>query len=111
LLDSLAESIAQKSSHLDRSADLTLSFLDRLGHGLAAVVNEGLLQKADFLVIGLQTRLDDLLDHILRLALLTVFIGQHVLFALDRRRIEPGRIKRQRVGGRDMHRELLAEYG
>src|SRR5580698_2009775 len=39
LLDSLAESIAQKSSHLDRPADLTLSFLDRLGHGLAAVVD------------------------------------------------------------------------
>ena len=42
-IDSLAQSIAHKSGDLHRRADLTLSFLDRLGDGLAAVVDEGLL--------------------------------------------------------------------
>src|ERR1700755_1912643 len=60
LLDSLAQSIAHKSRDLDRRADLTLSFLDRLRDRLGVIVDEGLLQQADFLVVGLQTALDDL---------------------------------------------------
>src|SRR6185437_577365 len=73
LFDSLAESIAHKSGDLHRRADLALSFLDRLGDRFALfVVDKGLLQQADFLVIGLQAGLDDLLDHVLRLALLAL---------------------------------------
>src|SRR3984957_12327921 len=90
LVDSLAESIAHKSGNLDRRADLTLSFFQRLADRLGVVVDESLLQQADFLVVGPQTGLDDLLDPILRLALLAVFVAQHVLFALDDGGIEPG---------------------
>src|ERR1700733_4179693 len=69
LFDSLAQSIAHKSGDLDRRANLTLSFFDHLGDRFAAVVgmNRGLLQQADFLVVGLQTGLDDLLDDVFRL--------------------------------------------
>src|ERR1700751_1817519 len=69
LLDSLAESIEHKARDLQRSADLALGFLERLGDRLAAVVDEGLLEQADFLVEGLQAGLDDLLDDVLGLAL------------------------------------------
>src|ERR1700722_19698398 len=96
LVDSLAESIAHKSGNLDRRADLTLSFFQRLADRLGVVVDESLLQQADFLVVGPQTGLDDLLDHILRLTLLAVFVGQHVLFALDDGGIQSGRIQRLR---------------
>src|ERR1700755_1261222 len=82
-LDSLAQSIAHKSGDLHRRADLALGFLERLCNRFAAIVDEGLLQKTDFLVISLQARIDDLLDHVFRLALLAVLVGQHVLLALD----------------------------
>src|SRR5215216_621465 len=83
LLDSLAESIAHKAGDLHGPADLALSFLHRLRDRLAAVVDERLLEEADFLVEGLETGLDDLLDHVLGLALLTILVGKHILFALD----------------------------
>src|SRR5215470_11158776 len=83
LLDSLTESIAHKAGDLHGSPDLALSFLHRLRHRLAGVVDEGLLEQADFLVVGLQAGLDDLLDHVLGLALLAIFVGEHVLLALD----------------------------
>src|SRR3981189_765308 len=58
LFDSLAESIAHKSGNLHRRADPALGFLHRLGDRLALfVMDEGLLQQADFLVIGLQAGL------------------------------------------------------
>src|ERR1700709_2491043 len=80
-VDSLAQSIAHKSGDLHSRADLALSFLDGLGHRLALLVVDGpLVQQADFLVIGLQTGLDDLRDHVLRLALLAILVGQDVLF-------------------------------
>src|ERR1700744_6161317 len=73
LFDSFAESIAHKSGDLHRATDLALSFLHRLGSRFALfVMDKRLPQQADFLVIGLQARLDDLLDHVLRLALLAV---------------------------------------
>ena len=110
-VDSLAESIAHKSGDLHRCADLSLSFLDGLGDRFGAVVDEGLFEQADFLVVGLQPGLDNLLDDVLRLALLAVFVGQHVLFPLHDGGIEPGRIECLRIGGGDMHRELFAETG
>src|SRR5258708_15265111 len=74
LFDSLAESIAHKSGNFHRRTDLAFGFLHRLRHRLALfVMDERLLQQADFLVIGLEAGLDDLLDHALRLALLAVF--------------------------------------
>src|SRR5260370_41635731 len=57
LVDSLAQSIAHKSGNLHRRADLALSFLQGLGDRLGIIVDEGLLEQADFLVIGLQTGL------------------------------------------------------
>src|ERR1700741_999554 len=69
-LDSLAQSIAHKSGDLHRRANPALRFLKRLRNRLAVIVDKGLLQKTDFLVISLQARIDDLLDHVFRLALL-----------------------------------------
>src|SRR3954447_14700190 len=67
-VDSLAQSIAHKPGDLHSGADLALSFLDGLGNRLALfVVDERLVHQADFLVIGLQPGLDDLLDHVFRL--------------------------------------------
>src|SRR5579859_6832173 len=108
--DSLAESIAHKAGHLHRRTDLALSFLERLGDRLAAVMDECLLEQADFLVEGLQARLDDLLDYVLGLALLAILVGQHVPLALDELGVEARRIDRLRVGGGDMHRKLPAEH-
>src|SRR5215831_2187154 len=82
LLDRLIESIAHKARDLHRAAHLALSFLHSLRHRLAGIVDEGLLEQADFLVVGLQAGLDDLLDHVLRLALLAIFVGKYVLFTL-----------------------------
>src|SRR6516164_9640824 len=71
-LDSLAESIAHKARDLHGRSDFALSFLERLGDRLAGVMDKGLLQEADLLVVGLQAGLDDLLDDILGLALLAI---------------------------------------
>ena len=76
----------------------------RLRHALLVVEDEALIEQADFLVEGLQPELDDLLDDVGRFALRLEFVGQHVLLALDGRRIEPGRIDRLRIGGGDVHR-------
>src|SRR6218665_3741149 len=70
LLDSLAQSIAHKTGNLDRRTGLALSFLDGLGDALLVVEDEGLFQQGDFLEEGLDARIDDLLDHRVRLALL-----------------------------------------
>src|SRR4029450_10719580 len=76
LFDSLAESIAHKSGNLHRRANFAFGFLHGLRDRLALfVVDERLLQQADFLVIGLETGLDDLLDHVFRLALLAILVG------------------------------------
>src|SRR5215470_5119536 len=83
LLDSLTESIAHKSGDLYWRADLALSFLDRLGDRFSAIVDESLLEEANLLVVGLQAGIDDLLDDVLGLALLAIFVGQHVLLAPD----------------------------
>src|SRR6476660_9943442 len=73
LFDSLAERIAHEASDLHRCTDLAFGFLHRLRDRLALLVmDEGLLQQTDFLVISLQARLDDLLDHVVRLALLAI---------------------------------------
>src|ERR1700746_663602 len=105
-LDSLAESIAHKARDLHGAADLTLSFLHGLRYRLAGVVDEGLLEQADFLVESLQARFDDLLDHVLRLALLAILVGEHVLLALDDFRVEARRIECLRIGGGDVHGKL-----
>ena len=76
---------------------------------LLVVVDERLLEQGLLLVEGLQPRLGDLLDHRLGLALLAELVGQNVLLALDDRRIDAGRIDRERIGRRDMHRDLPAE--
>src|SRR5438105_15210685 len=60
LLDSLAESIAHEARDLHGTANLALGLLHRLRHRLAGVVDEGLLEQADFLVVGLQAGFDDL---------------------------------------------------
>src|SRR5258705_13916248 len=57
LVDSLAQSIAHKSGNLHRRADLALRFLQGPGGRLGVLVGEGLLGRADFLVIGPETRL------------------------------------------------------
>src|SRR3569832_2649119 len=61
LLDAFTARVAHEAGNLDRAADLALGFLQRLRDRLAAVVDEGLLEQADFLVVCLQARLDDLL--------------------------------------------------
>ncbi len=68
-----------------------------------------LIEQADLFVIGLQPRLDDLLDHRGGLALRLEFFGEHVLLARDCSGIEPRGVDRLRIGRRDMHRKLPAK--
>src|SRR3569623_2239673 len=83
LVDALAEREAHEAGDLHRTADLALGLLERLRDRLLVFEDERLLEHADFLVEGLQARLDDLLDHSLGLALLAELVGKNVLLALD----------------------------
>ena len=62
---------------------------------LDGIVHERLIEQADFLVIGLQAGLDDLLEHMRRLA--GVLLGEHVLFARDHRGIDRRGVERDRA--------------
>src|SRR5689334_17530746 len=90
LLDSLAQRVVHEARDLNGCSDLALGFLDGLSDRLGVVMDERLFEQTDLLVVRLQAGLDDLLDHVLRLALLTIFVGEHVLLALDQRWIETG---------------------
>ena len=59
----------------------------------------------------MRPELDDLVDHVLGLALLAELVGQNILLALDHRRIDAGGIDGERVRRRNMHRDLTAERG
>ena len=72
-------------------------------------MDKRLLQQGNFLVVGLETRFDDLGDHRIRLALLAVLVRHHVLFAADQRRIETRGVERLGVGCGNMHRDLASE--
>jgi hypothetical protein len=107
LFDALAERVAHERRHRDGCANLALGLLQRLRDGLRGVDHEGLVQEADLLEVGLQAGFHDLLDDVRRLA--RVLIGEHGLLARDRLGGNAGRIDRDRVRGRDVHRDLLAE--
>src|ERR1700722_17718386 len=90
LVDAFAKRKADEARDFDRSADLAFGLLDRLGDGLLALFDRvALLQQANFLVEGLEARLDDLLDHVGGLAF--GLGGEHTFFTLDGGSIEPGR--------------------
>src|SRR5689334_24957046 len=85
LLDALAHGKPHEAGDLDRPADLSLGFLERLRDRLLVVVYVGLLEQADLLVEGLEPRFDDLGNDVFGLALLAELVGEHVLLALDHR--------------------------
>src|ERR1700757_2432531 len=68
-VDALAKGEADEAADLDRRPAFAFALLERLGDGLLVVEDERLIEQADFLVEGFQPRLDDLFDHIGRLAL------------------------------------------
>src|ERR671916_2681020 len=68
LLDPLAEGVADEALEGHRLAGLRLGFLEHLSDGLRRIVHERLLEEGDLLVVALETALDDLLQHVLRLA-------------------------------------------
>src|ERR1700692_4710124 len=88
-LDALAERKTLEAADLDRSADFSFGFIDGLRHAFLVVADKALVEQPDFLEIGLQPGLDDLLDHVGRLALCLELIGQHSLLTLDGGGIEP----------------------
>src|SRR6185437_17149976 len=91
----------------DRRADGFFGFLDRLSYALRRIVDIGLVEKANLLIESLEAGFDDLLDHVRRLA--GVLPHEHRALALNRRRIDAGRIERDGACGRDMHRNLPPE--
>src|SRR5919107_5290599 len=107
LVDALAEGEADEALQGDRLAGLRLRLLEDLGDRLRRVVHEGLLQEGDLLVVALEAALDDLLEHMVRLA--GVLLAQDRRLALDRRRVDAGGVDRERARRRDMHGELPAE--
>src|SRR5215475_495124 len=104
--DAFTKPEANVAGDLDRGADFTLGFLERLRHALLVVMHIDLLKQSHFLVKGLEARLDDLLDHVSRFTLLLELVGEYVLLALDHRRIERLRVRR-----RDVHGEETAKRG
>src|SRR5579864_5561576 len=108
-VDALAEREAHEAGDCDRSANLCFRLFKGLRHaGLILLVkNEGLIEQANFLVVGLEAGLDDLLDDVCWFAL---GLGRkHIFLALDRCRIETGRIDGLGVGEGNMHRHHAAE--
>src|SRR5690606_39266750 len=59
-LDALAEAVAHESRQRDGRTHLALGFLERLGDRLRRIVDEGLVEEADLLVVGLEAALDDI---------------------------------------------------
>src|SRR6476659_1162390 len=110
LLDALTECVANKSSDLDRSTSLAFGLLQRLRHTFLVIENKWLLQQTNFLVERLEARLDDLVDHVSRFALLLELVGKHILLAFHNCRIERCGVERQRAGGCDVHCNLTT-YG
>src|SRR5262249_49686208 len=106
LLDALTECVADKTGDFDRSAHLAFGFLQRLRHTLLVIENKWLLQQTNFLVEGLESRLDDLIDYISRFALLLELVGKHILLTLHNCRIERCAIERQWLGAGDVPRNL-----
>src|SRR6185312_8152495 len=109
LLNAFAKRVTHKAGDLDRTARLAFGFLGRLRDALLVVEDKRLIEQRLLLVESFQTRFDDLIDHILGLALLAKFVGENVLLALDYGPVDGGGIDRDRIGGRDMHRDLPAE--
>src|ERR1051326_1537180 len=105
-VDAFAERKADEAARLDGRADRAFALLECLGDALLVVEDEWLLQQADFLVEGLEPRLDDLVDHVRRLTLRLGLVGQHVALALHRRGIEAWRIDGLWIGRGDLHRHL-----
>ena len=83
--------------------------LHRLRDGQVGVHHELLPEQADFLVELVQPADDHLLDHRVRLAGLARLLGQHLLLALDQRRVEVVDVQRGRRGRGDVHRHLPAD--
>ena len=67
--DSFTQRVTHEAGDLDRCTNLPLAFLKRLRHGFLIVENEALIEQTDLLVESLQTRLDNLVDDVGRLAL------------------------------------------
>src|SRR5690606_14052672 len=78
LLDSLAQLEAGEAAHLDVLADLRHRLVDHLADREVRVLDERLLEQARLAVELLHLALDDLLDHVGRLA------GGRSLLAVDR---------------------------
>src|SRR3954453_3033537 len=109
LLDAFAKGETDEADKLDRGAHLALVLLHRLPDRLAGMfgMDRGLIDERPLLVEGLHARLDDLVEHMSRLA--RVLVAQDAALALDGRRIERRRIERQWLGRRDMHRDLASQ--
>ena len=91
LLDALAQRIAHEALERHRGAGGLGGLGDDLRDGLGGIVDEGLVDQADFLEVGLHAGLDDLVEDIGGLA--RVLVAQHILLALDNRRIDARRIQ------------------
>ena len=88
---------------------MSIELQHNLTDGLAAVfgVNGGLIEEADLLVIALQTGFDDLLKHVGGLA--GVLLAQHVLLALNHRRVHARSVESQRAGGGHVQSDLAGQ--
>ena len=98
---------AERARTLDRAREPGAFDLVVVGGGItgAGVAREAarrgvktlLLEQRDFLVIGLETRLDDLLDDVRGLALLLELFSEHILLALHDVRGQTRGVNRLRV--------------
>ncbi len=108
-IDALTEGVPHKPRDLNRRLSIGFRLLERLRHAPVGVMNERLIQQANFLVEGLKPGFDHLLDYMRRFSLPLGLIGQHFSFAPYQIRIKAGWIERLRIGGGNVHCDLTAE--
>src|SRR6266851_659503 len=110
-LDALAEDEAHKSGHPDRRAEFLGGRFDDLADASFAVDHEDLLEENDLLVEFAQPAFDHALDDRLCLGARLRLLAEHRALAVERRRRHLGGVDVERLGGRDVHRQLSPQSG
>src|ERR1700720_2197377 len=107
--DALAEDEEHKSGDPDRRTGFLGGCFDDLADPAFAVDHEDLLEEHDLLIELAQPAFDHALDDRLRLGGCLRLLAQHGALALERGRRHLGDIEVERLGGRDLHRQLPPE--
>src|SRR5215208_7771451 len=79
----LAQLVSDKATHLHILSSLGRDFLHKVADGLLGITHPGLVQKRDILVERFDFPVDDLFDHVLRLATRAHLLDENPALLLD----------------------------